>query len=286
MSFDQARTPLRNAHEQEAFDYYNNKRNDAINLDLGRLDGLYHHHFALGNFNPRILDAPPEEREAKIAAELHRMETEQVGALTETLGILPPESRILDAGSGRGGTAFLLHQAYGCRVDGVNLSAYQNDFARSLATERGCVGQVRFHDRSMSDTGFPDATFQAVVSNETTMYVDIEETFNEFARLLVPGGRYVLLSWCINDAEATESTEVSVIDTHYHCHTHHRSTYLKSLLDAGLVPFQVDDLTQPAIPYWKLRKLSALATGIEELYLDGYSSDRINYIRIVSRKSA
>ncbi|WP_033037353.1 SAM-dependent methyltransferase [Streptomyces monomycini] len=276
------RTPL----EQAAFDYYDNKRDDPINLKLGETDGFYHHHFAVGDFDRKVLLTSGEERAQAINAELHRMETRQVDALSEALGPVAPQARILDGGSGRGGTAILLHKAFGCRVDGVNISAYQNEFARRQAQEHNCAEKVHFHDRNMAATGFPDASFDYVVTNETTMYVDPYETFAEFARLLKPAGRYVLLTWCNNDVLAPHPPEATAIDAHYHCHTHRRTTYLKALIESGLIPYQVDDLTQPATPYWELRSYSRYATGIEQHYLDGYRSDRVNYIRIASRRGA
>ncbi|MEV0681837.1 methyltransferase domain-containing protein [Actinosynnema sp. NPDC050436] len=274
------RTPL----EEAAFAYYDNKRTDLLNLGLGSLDGFYHHHFAVGDFDHRVLELPDDEREQAINAEMHRMETRQVDTLVEALGSVPPTARILDAGSGRGGTAFLLHQVFGCRVDGVNISTYQNGFAREQAQRRGCADLVHFHDLSMTDTKFPDASFDFVVTNETTMYVEPYATLVEFARVLKPGGRYVLVSWCNNDVVAPHPPEADAIDKHYHCHTHRRITYLRALIDAGMTPYQVDDLTRLAIPYWELRSHSRLATGIEEAYLAGYRSDRVNYIRIASRK--
>ncbi|NGO68740.1 SAM-dependent methyltransferase [Streptomyces boncukensis] len=285
MSVDHA-VQLRTHLEQAAFNYYDNKRNDPINLALGDTDGFYHHHFAVGDFDHRFLELDGEEREQAINAELHRMETRQVRTVTEILEPVPRTARILDGGSGRGGTALLLHQAFGCRVDGVNISRYQNTFAREQATRHGCADMVHFHDRNMAATGFPDESFDCVVTNETTMYVDPHETFAEFARLLKPGGRYVMLTWCTNDALTTKPAEVQAIDEHYHCHTHRRVTYLRAAIDAGLIPYQVDDLTRPAIPYWVLRSHSKLATGIEKPYLDGYRGDRVNYIRIAARKGA
>ncbi|RKT54454.1 class I SAM-dependent methyltransferase [Saccharothrix australiensis] len=276
---------MRNPLEEAAFAYYDNKRTDFINLGLGSIDGFYHHHFAVGDFDRRVLELPDDEREQAINAEMHRMETRQVDILVEALGGVAPEARILDAGSGRGGTAFLLHRAFGCRVDGVNISSYQNGFAREQAERRGCADRVRFHDRSMVSTEFPDASFDYVVTNETTMYVELNTTFAEFARILKPGGRYVLTTWCNNDAIAPRPPEAEAIDQHYHCHTHRRVAYLRALVDAGLIPYQVDDLTKAAIPYWELRSHSRLATGIEQVYLSGYLSDRVNYIRIASRKN-
>jgi geranyl diphosphate 2-C-methyltransferase len=279
------RTLVRNSFERAAYTYYDTKRNDALNLDLGHSDGFYHHHFAVGDFDHSVLTRPAEEREAAIAAEIHRMESEQVRLFFQALGDVPPTARILDAGSGRGGTSLLLHRAYGCRVDGVNFSGYQNEFARNEARRRGYDDMVNFHDRNMVDTGFADGSFDYVVSNETTMYVDVYEAFREFSRLLRPGGTYVLVTWTCNDAVAPESAEATAIDVHYRSHTHRRSTYLKALLAADLTPIEVDDLTRDALPYWELRSQSELASGVEVPYLDGYRTDRVNYMRIVSRKN-
>ncbi|MEU1378063.1 methyltransferase domain-containing protein [Streptomyces triculaminicus] len=280
-------TPLtRNAFETDVSTFYDTKRNDALNLDLGHSDGYYHHHFAVGDFDRSVLSLTGAAREQRVNHELHRMETRQVDVLIEALAPVRPDERILDAGSGRGGTAFLLHRAFGCPIDGVNFSPYQNAFARTQADKHGCADKVRFHDRNMTATGFPDASFDYVVTNETTMYVDLAEAFAEFARLLKPRGHYVLLTWCIDDSVDPAPPEAGAIDEHYHCRMHSRTQYLRTLLDAGLAPYQVDDLTRPAIPYWELRSHSSLASGIEPSYLEGYRNSRINYIRIASRRAA
>ncbi|MFJ6841777.1 SAM-dependent methyltransferase [Streptomyces griseoluteus] len=275
----------RNAREAAGYTYYQEKVADALNVDLGYSDGYWHHHFAVGDFDRSILGLPAPRRESEIQQELHRMETRQVAILSELLAPLGPADRVLDAGSGRGGSAFLIHETFGCRIDGVNFVAHQNQFARDQAEKRGCAAMVEFHDRSMTDTGLPTASFDAVYTNETTMFVYLDEAFAEFARLLKEGGRYVLTTWCVNDADG-EVPEAEVIDAHYACHTHRRSEYLRSLLKAGLIPYQVDDLTKPATPYWELREQSALATGIEAAYLSGYRGDSVNYMRIACRKRA
>ncbi|MFE2726174.1 SAM-dependent methyltransferase [Kitasatospora sp. NPDC059327] len=277
---------VRNDFEQAAFQYYDNKRADPLNLDLGHEDGFYHHHFAITDFDRTVLaESHPELREKRVRSELHRLETEQVTAFSTALGELPPASRILDAGSGRGGTSLLLHQRYGCEVDAVNFSTYQNAFAREAAASLGVADHVRFHDTNMVSTGFADATFDVVVTNETTMYVDLDEAFTEFARVLKPLGRYVLTTWCVNDAHGTTPPEAARIDAHYRSLTHTRDEYLTALRDHGLYPYQVDDLTELATPYWELRTHSELATGIEQPYLTGYRTNRINYMRVASRKA-
>ncbi|WP_327297743.1 MULTISPECIES: methyltransferase domain-containing protein [unclassified Streptomyces] len=278
---------VRDDYESQLNDHWEAKQNDDINLLLGKEDGLYHHHYAVGDFDRTVLTAPTDQRQQLILNEMHRMESEQVALILDGLGAPPPTTRLLDAGSGRGGTSFMVHDRFGCRVDGVNFCEHHLAFSRELAERRGCADSVRFHYANMAATGFPNASFQYVVTNETTMYVDLFETFAEFARLLKPGGRYVLVTWCENDSVATPGTrpEVDAIDAHYVCHIHRRSTYFRALAANGLVPSTVRDLTTEAMPYWELRSHSDLSTGVEEPFLNGYRSNRLNYLVIVAEKA-
>jgi geranyl diphosphate 2-C-methyltransferase len=277
---------VRTAYERDLNEHWEDKQNDPINLLLGQLDGLYHHHYAVGEFNRRLLTAPEHEREGHVLRELHRMENDQVSLVLDALTGLSPHDRVLDAGSGRGGTSFMMYDRYGCRVDGVNFCTHHIAFAERLARQRACADKVAFHYANMARTPFEDRSFDAVVTNETTMYVDLFETFREFARLLVPGGRYVLVTWCANDAAGgpEAAPEVAVIDAHYVCHIHRRSTYFQALAANGLVPSRVFDLTAEAVPYWELRSQSRLRTGVEAAFLAGYRRNVLNYLVIAAER--
>ncbi|MFF7802257.1 SAM-dependent methyltransferase [Streptomyces olivaceus] len=278
---------VRDDYEAQLSDHWEAKQNDDINLLLGEMDGFYHHHYAVGDFDRGVLTAPPGRRQQLILNEMHRMESEQVALIHDGLGEVPPGARVLDAGSGRGGTSFMLHDRWGCRVDGVNFCEHHLDFSRELARRKGCADSVRFHYANMVATSFPDASFQYLVTNETTMYVDLFEAFTEFARLLEPGGRYVLVTWCENDAAEAPGTspEIGAIDSHYVCRIHRRSTYFRALAASGLIPSAVRDLTAEAMPYWELRSHSDLSTGVEKAFLDGYRRNRLNYLVIVAEKA-
>jgi geranyl diphosphate 2-C-methyltransferase len=263
--------------------YWDTKRDDPINLLLGAEDGLIHHHYGVGDFDHAILDLPVPDRETAVLRELHRLETRQTKLILDTLAPVRALDRILDAGSGRGGTAFMLHDRFGCRVDGVTISRYQVEFATQLAEHRGCAGRVRFHFRNMLRTGFPTASFDGVVTNETTMYVDLFALYREFARLLRPGGRYVLITWCVDDRTGP-TADTERIDRHYGCHMHRRSTYFAALAAGGLVPYRVEDLTPAAIPYWELRTHSRHRTGIEAAFLNAYRGRAANFLLIGSER--
>jgi geranyl diphosphate 2-C-methyltransferase len=257
-------------YQREVAAWWDNRRTDRVNLALGEVDGYYHHHYGVGEVDRSVLDGPAQTRDERIIAELHRLEHAQADLLLDHLGDIQPGDRLLDGGSGRGGLSFMANVRWNCQVDGVSISQYQVDFANEQAQMREVTDRVRFHFHNMLDTGFPDGCMQGIWTDETTMYVDLDELFAEFARLLRPGGRYVCITGCYNDSLGSKSEAVTEIDEHYNCRIHARSEYFKALANHGLVPTTVTDLTDATIPYWELREQSSVATGIEKSFLTGY----------------
>jgi geranyl diphosphate 2-C-methyltransferase len=268
-------------YQRSVADYWNTERN-PVNLRLGEVDGIYHHHYGIGDVDWSVLQSPPDTRETRIINELHRLECAQAEFLLDHLGAVGPQDRVLDAGCGRGGSSLVAASRFGCRVDGVSISQAQVDFATEQARRRGVADSVRFHLRNMLDTGFPSGAFQAIWNNESTMYVELGLLFAEHARLLRRGGRYVCITGCYNDAYGLPSRAVSQINAHYICDIHPRSTYFKEMAANRLVPISVVDLTAATIPYWRLRAQSSLATGIENTFLDAYTEGGFQYLLIAA----
>ncbi|MGW2420255.1 geranyl diphosphate 2-C-methyltransferase [Streptomyces sp. NPDC001709] len=275
------RDVLRTEYQKSVAEYWN-KEKDPVNIKLGEVDGLYHHHYGLGEWDPSVLAGPPETRDQRIIEELHRLETAQADVLLDHLGDITPDDHLLDAGSGRGGTSFMANARFGCHVDGVSISEQQVDFANEQAKQRRVMDKVRFHFRNMLDTRLDTGSRRAIWTNETTMYVDLFELFAEFSRLLKYGGRYVCITGCSNDVTGMRSKAVSRIDEHYTCNIHPRSEYFKALAANNLVPMQVVDLTPDTIPYWELRAKSSVATGIEDPFLTAYKEGSFHYLLIAA----
>ncbi|MGI5460890.1 SAM-dependent methyltransferase [Streptomyces sp. CA-249302] len=284
MTTTRTESHARNAYERDLKAHWDAKRSDDINLLLGADDDLYHHHYAIGDYDHTVLDTPPEKREEAILRELHRMESDQVRLIVDALADVPSTARGMDAGSGRGGTAFTLARELGCRVDGVNFCEHHVEFAERIAIRHGWDSQVRFHLGNMLQTPFADGRFDFVVSNETTMYADAFEAMREFARLLRPGGRYVMTTWCRDDAVDPRSEATRRIDEHYVCRMHRRGTYFRALAANDLVPYRVRRYTHEAMPYWELRNHTALRTGVEDAFLQGYRDSTLNYLVIASER--
>lgn len=270
--------PVLRSDYQRSIAAYWNKEKDPVNLRLGDVDGLYHHHYGIGDYDQSVLQAGDQA----IIEEMHRLETAQADVLLDHLGDIGPQDRLLDAGSGRGGTSFMANQRFGCQVDGVSISEQQVGFANDQARQRNVADRVRFHFRNMLDTGFETGSMRGIWTNETTMYVDLNELFGEFSRLLQYGGRYVCITGCYNDVTGGRSRAVSQIDQHYICNIHPRSEYFKALSDNGFVPINVVDLTAATIPYWELRAQSSVATGIEDPFLTAYKEGSFHYLLIAA----
>jgi geranyl diphosphate 2-C-methyltransferase len=272
---------LDSLYQRSVADYWNAEKN-PVNLRLGDVDGIYHHHYGIGDVDWSVLEGPEGTREERTIKELHRLECAQTEFLMSHLGPLTSADRVLDAGSGRGGSSLVVNRRFGCEVDGVSISESQVAFANDQAKQRGVDDKVRFHLRNMLDTGFETGAFQAIWNNESTMYVELALLFAEHARLLRRGGRYVCITGCYNDAYGLPSRAVSQINAHYICDVHPRSTYFRELSANRLIPSSVVDLTAATIPYWELRAKSTLATGIESAFLDAYKSGSFQYLLIAA----
>ncbi|MFJ1754839.1 geranyl diphosphate 2-C-methyltransferase [Kitasatospora sp. NPDC088134] len=268
-------------YQQDIANYWNAEER-PVNLRLGDVDGLYHHHYGVGDVDWSVLDAPEAEQDQAVINEMHRLETAQAHLLIRHLGQVEPEQRILDAGCGRGGTSVLAHQAFGCHADGISLSSKQVDFANRRARELGIDDKVRYHVGNMLETGFAPGAYQAVWNNESTMYVDLKDLFAAHSKLLARGGRYVTITGCYNDVYGQPSKAVSTINAHYECNIHARSEYFAAMAANRLVPVHVENLTPATIPYWELRTHSSVTTGIEEAFLSSYRDGSFQYLLIAA----
>jgi arsenite methyltransferase len=114
-------------------------------------------------------------------------------ALTERLGQLlglTPESRVLDAASGKGASAMFIAQRFGCAVAGVDLSTQNVAHANAEADRLGLAGRVSFRVGDAERLPLDDASVDAVICEcAFCTFPDKHAAANEFARVLKPGGR-------------------------------------------------------------------------------------------------
>ncbi|MGA5820383.1 geranyl diphosphate 2-C-methyltransferase [Kitasatospora sp. NPDC094028] len=254
-----------------------------VNLRLGDVDGLYHHHYGIGEIDQAAIGDPADsEREKKVIAELHRLESAQADVLLDHLGDIRPDSTLLDAGCGRGGSMVMAHQRFGCKVEGLTLSTQQADFGNKRAAELGIGEFVRSRVANMLDMPLANGSIAGSWNNESSMYVDLHDLMAEHSRVLAVGGRYVTITGCWNPKYGQPSKWVSQINAHFECNIHSRREYLRAMADNRLVPQAVIDLTPDTLPYWELRNTTSLVTGIEEAFIESYKDGSFQYVLIAA----
>lgn len=105
---------------------------------------------------------------------------------------------VLDLGCGPGPLTFALADSLpeGSRITGIDISDDQLDYARLAAA--GYPYKPEFLNRSMDELDFPDNHFDLVVTSmalhETPPQVR-RRTIKEVARVLRPGGEFILVDW-------------------------------------------------------------------------------------------
>jgi sarcosine/dimethylglycine N-methyltransferase len=103
------------------------------------------------------------------------------------------DDRVLDAGTGIGGTARLIAAQRGARVMAVDLASEYCDIARWLNDAVGLGDTIEVLAADVTDLPFDDGSFDVVFSQHVQMNVaDKRRLYAEARRVLAPGGRLAL----------------------------------------------------------------------------------------------
>jgi MPBQ/MSBQ methyltransferase len=105
---------------------------------------------------------------------------------------LKPGQRVLDVGSGLGGSARYLAAEHGCRTIGIDLTQEYVDTANALATMVGLDTLVEYRRASALDIPEAAGSFDAVWTEHVQMNIsDKRRFYGEIARVLTAGGRLI-----------------------------------------------------------------------------------------------
>jgi SAM-dependent methyltransferase len=133
--------------------------------------------------------------------DFHTMGRLATAALVELAGITRG-SRVLDAGSGVGGTARYVADHYGCSVTSVDLTDEYCDTNRWLNSLVGLDDRIQIRPADVTELPFADGTFDVVISQHVQMNVaDKTRLYSEARRVLVGGGRLALWDITIGHSE-------------------------------------------------------------------------------------
>lgn len=175
---------------------------------------------------------------------------------------LTPAQRVLDIGCGIGGAARYIASAYGCKVNGIDLTPEFIHCGQDLTKRLRLQELVKLDVASALDLPFRDGVFDAAITLHVAMNIrDRQRLYLETARVLKPGA--VLCIFDVmrkSDAKLTypvpwaTTAETSFLKTPEQMNT--------LLEDAGFVVREVEDRSSMAMTFFKKRLAStSAATG-------------------------
>jgi len=177
---------------------------------------------------------------------------------------LSADSRVLDVCCGLGGSALLMAEEFGLRVDGVDLSENMISRARSTVSERGLEDRVRLALGDCLELDRP-GQYDAVYSRDAFMHIaDRGRLFRVLHRCLKPGGRLLFTDYCCGSPPWSEEFCNYVEQRSYHLLT--LDDYQRILRDSGFQGVSSSDLSDRFIDILdrELRRIETLMPSLLE----------------------
>jgi ubiquinone/menaquinone biosynthesis C-methylase UbiE len=95
---------------------------------------------------------------------------------------------VLAVGCGTGYSVIELAKEYGCKVVGVDISEVMIERAHQRLAKENLGDQVKFHVANAHELPFEDNRFDVVITEFVSIFLDKQQAFREFFRVLRPGG--------------------------------------------------------------------------------------------------
>lgn len=167
-------------------------------------------------------------------------------------------TKILDVGCGIGGTSRILAKQFpDAEVVGITLSPEQVARGSKLAKDQG-LPNARFEVMDALNMTFEDNTFDLVWGCESLEHMpDKKKYFEEMVRVLKPGGRLAVASWCERDptppfTQEERKTLEFLYKEWAHPYFESVNKYKQHLVGTGAVEdVETADWTQQTLPSWR-----------------------------------
>ena len=170
---------------------------DAWTRD-GILEYYWGEHIHLGYYTKEEMEAGYKTKDFIQAKYDFVDEMMKLGGITSNTD---HTAKVLDVGCGVGGTSRYLAKNLGpdAEVTGITLSPNQVKRATELAREQG-VPNVNFRVMNALQMEFPDNSFDVVWACESGEHMPDKKAYiDEMMRVLKPGGKFVMATWCQRD---------------------------------------------------------------------------------------
>jgi SAM-dependent methyltransferase len=116
--------------------------------------------------------------------------------------------RVLDVGCGVGTTAIQIARRFGAYVTAVDISDLMLDRTQANVQSAGLTGQIEFKHGDILALDFPDHSFDRVVAEAVTMFVDRPHAARELVRVCKPGGRVLTTEFLWRKPPTSEARQI------------------------------------------------------------------------------
>ena len=157
---------------------------------------------------------------------------------------LDAKTRVLDIGSGYGGSARYLMKHFGCQVGCLNLSEIQNKRNRELNQKAGISLAINVIDGSFEEIPLPDGSVDLVWSQDAILHSgNRKKVFQEVARVLSKGGQFIFTD-PMQSAKCPEDVLQPILDRIHLDSLGSIEHYQKMAKELGLHEVQIIDLSK------------------------------------------
>ena len=200
------------------------------------------------------------------------MARELIGALD-----LPAGSRVLDAGCGLGGSAFLMAKEFDFQVEGIDLSVNMINIAQRKLKHYGLSDRVKL---TLADCMEMDksAYFDAVYSRDVFLHInDKSSLFKVLYQSMKGNGNLLFTDYCCGEKPWQPAFSEYVNDRGYSLHT--IDSYVNLLSAAGFDEVEGIDMSERFIDILRVEIERINLSGIEKAAKDRLSEDWQEKIR-------
>lgn len=169
--------------------------------------------------------------------------------------------RVLDIGSGLGGTARLMAGSYRCQVSGVDLNAEYAAVAAALSGWAGLSGETDFCQGDASRLPFDADVFDAASMLHVGMNIeDKAAVWSEVHRVLRPGARFGIYD-IMRTAEGPLAYPLPWAASAAASHVHAPQDYRQTLQDCGFAIIAERNRRQFALDFFDEMRAQLTAAG-------------------------
>ncbi len=208
-----------------ARDYYNSEDADAFYSTIWGGEDI---HIGLYNSGPDTIYEASRRTQKRMLGHLNTIDS---------------GSRVIDLGSGYGGSGRFIANKCGCQVKALNLSEVENIRARKLNREQELDDLIDVIDGNFEEIPFDDESFDVVWSQDSFLHSPVrEQVIAEATRVLRSGGELIFTDPMRTD-DCPEGVLQPILDRIHLDSMASPGFYLEVASEHNLELIQFDELT-------------------------------------------